>query len=112
VHCVNRFWERGAMGCVRFADALARLRLLATQIGAWVERPDWVGSTREDAKTWIALGPDLVLLVKEDVALTCLARGSVSDAARANRNRKRPRRPPNEGRPRRPRPPRDDGATC
>jgi hypothetical protein len=104
VHCVDRFWERGAIGCVRFADALARLQLLAGRIGEVVDRPDWAGP-RATAETCIALGPDLVLLVKGGVARTCLARGSVSDAARASRNQRRRRRLPDDGRRRDRRPP-------
>lgn len=111
VHCVDRFWERGASGCVRFADALARLRLLAMEIGEKVDAPSWVG-VAEDGVDWVAIGPDLVLLVKRGVALTCLARGSVSDAARASRNRRRRRRPRDDGRRREPRPPVDDDGSA
>jgi hypothetical protein len=90
-HCVDRFWERAASGCARFADALARLELITSQVGTLVDPPPWLTGVEADAI--VALGPDVVLVVKRKSAVTCLARGGISEAARAARNARRGRRP-------------------
>jgi hypothetical protein len=101
-HCVDRFWERAAGGCVNFNAALARLRLLADRIGVEAPPPQWAGDVRCDR--YIALGDDIGLVVVNKRAVTCIARGSISDAARDWRNDRRSRRPRNDGRTRSPRP--------
>ena len=97
-HCVDRFWERAAIGCSRFPDALARLKLITSQVGTLTDPPPWLTGVEADAI--VALGPDIVLIVKRKSVVTCLARGGISDAARAARNARRGRRPvggrPNE----------------
>lgn len=95
-HCVDRFWERAAAGCAQFADALERLQQLSAQIGTLAERPDWLADVTADAL--VSLGPDVVLVIQNKRAITCLVRSGVSDAARQTRNAKRARRPRNEGR--------------
>jgi hypothetical protein len=101
-HCVDRFWERAAGGCVTFKAALTRLCLLAEQIRAEATPPDWAGEVHCDR--YIALGDDIGLLVVDRRAVTCIARGSMSDAKRDWRNHKRPTRRRNDGRTRSPRP--------
>jgi hypothetical protein len=101
-HCVDRFWERAAGGCVNFKAALTRLCLLAAQIGTDAPPPDWAGEVHCDR--YIALGDDVGLLVVDKRAVTCIARGSMSDGKRDWRNHKRPRRRRNDGRTRSPRP--------
>lgn len=101
-HCVDRFWERAAAGCVNFRAALERLRVLATQLGVDAPPPDWAGEVH--CNRYIALGDDIGLLVVGKRAVTCIVRGSISDGARDGRNQKRPRRRRNDGRSRSPRP--------
>lgn len=85
-HCVDRFWERAAVGATTFADARARLQLLTREIGEMSDvAPDWVYNCDDELK-WILLGPDVVLMVDRRLAVTCLSRGSFSDAARTSRN--------------------------
>jgi hypothetical protein len=100
-HCVDRFWERAAGGCANFKSALARLQQLAEQIGVDAPAPDWAGEARCDR--YIALGDDIGLLIVNTRAVTCIARGSISDAARDWRNQRRPSRR-RDGRTRSPRP--------
>ena len=90
MHCVDRFWERAAGGCVNFSAAFARLRLLAEQFGVRAPVPGWAGEVHCDR--YIALGDDVGLLVVNRRAVTCIARGSISDAARDWRNQRRPMR--------------------
>lgn len=90
-HAVDRWWERGASGAARFADALARLTVLTEQIGQVVERPEWV-SPQARGSAWISVGPDIVLVVgskSKSTVVTTLVRGGISDAARDYRNRTR-----------------------
>jgi hypothetical protein len=95
-HCVDRFWERAASGCTTFAAALARLRALAAQAGTVGPAPPWAGDVGADQ--WIALTDDIGLVVHRGRAVTCLVRGGMSDAARAQRNARRRRRPARRGR--------------
>jgi hypothetical protein len=101
-HCVDRFWEGAAGGCVSFKAALERLRLLAGQLGVETRPPEWAGEVHCDR--YIALGEDVGLLVVGKRAVTCIARGSISDGVRDWRNQKRPRRRRNDGRSRSPLP--------
>jgi hypothetical protein len=87
---------------VNFKAALERLRLPAEQFGADAPPPDWSGEVHCDR--YIALGDDIGLLVVDQRAVTCLARGSISEGAREWRNQRRPRRRRNNGRTRSPRP--------
>jgi len=89
-HCVDRFWERAAVGCVRFRDALARLGVLCAQVGELRAPPGWVRGEVGDKV--VALGPDVVLVVDRHKVVTCLTRGSLADEIRRSRNRKARRR--------------------
>jgi hypothetical protein len=90
-HCVERFWERAASGCTTFRAALGRLRRLAGQTGAFAEPPVWAGELV--VVRYVALGDDAgLVVVRGELAVTCLARGVIGDAVRARRNRARRRR--------------------
>ena len=73
-HCVDRFWERAAVGCTLFRYALGRLQELASTIGEQAPRPDWAGPP-EPGERWIALGPDVGLVI------VLLTRARASSAA-------------------------------
>lgn len=87
---------------MNFKAALERLRLLAEQLGADAPPPARPGEVRCDR--YVALGDDIGLLIVDQRAVTCLARGSISDGAPDWRSQKRPRRRRNDGRTRSPRP--------
>jgi hypothetical protein len=91
-HCVDRFWERAASGCTTFRAALEHLRRLASQTGAFADPPAWAGELA--AGRYVALGNDVgLVVVRGELAVTCLARGIIGDAVRELRNRARRRRP-------------------
>ena len=90
VHCIDRYWERAAVGCTLFRYALTRLQQLAAAIGAEGPRPDWAGP-EVTGERWIALGPDVGLVAGRRAAVTCLARGSTS--RRAHRPKREPAAP-------------------
>jgi hypothetical protein len=84
VHCVDRFWERVSLGSVRFSDAQDRLRTLVATAGEWREPPTWLPVVHG---RYLALGDDIGLIVRRDIAITCVARGGfMSDENRAKRN--------------------------
>jgi hypothetical protein len=97
-HAVQRFHERVRPGLDRIAaeDALARLALHGT---IDTEPPDWLARhQRQHAACYLVAG-DVVLPLdpcRRDpavlVALTCLARGGLSEPARQRRNLRRRRR--------------------
>lgn len=86
-HCVDRFWERAAVGSVRFRDALDRLTQLASSVGeAADERPDWAHEkSHRSGAWWLYLGPDVALCIEGRVAVTCLVRGMSSSQRRHRR---------------------------
>ena len=43
VHCVDRWWERAAVGCTGFRRALTHLQQVAAAVGAEAPRPEWAG---------------------------------------------------------------------
>jgi hypothetical protein len=59
-------------------------------MGTEAPLPDWAGEVHCDR--YIALGDDIGLLVVKTRAVTCIAHGSISDAARDWRNQTRPKR--------------------
>jgi hypothetical protein len=88
VHCVDRFWERAAVGCTLFRHALARLQELAAAVGADAPRPEWAGP-EVASERWIALGPDVGLVAGRYAAVTCLVRGMASSRPRRRKRRRR-----------------------
>jgi hypothetical protein len=83
-HCVDRFWERVSSGSMNFADASVRLSRLAAQFGEITEPPDWF--PRIEGR-YASLGGDCGLILRGDIAVTCISRGGyMSDARRAGRN--------------------------
>lgn len=100
-HAVLRYAQRAS----QFPDDVGRGRRQLGQVirsaGTLGARPAWVNDRpegEEDAQHWLLLGEDvampLVSSCGELVAVTCLARGSMSAAARARRrdHKKRVRR--------------------
>lgn len=86
-HCVDRFWERAAVGCTTFRAARARLVQLVETVGeVQPSRPGW---TQVADGSWLALGPDIGLVLNGKYATTCLARGGLPDGARRHRNLQR-----------------------
>lgn len=90
-HCVERFWQRAAPGFPQRKHAHSRLWLLSRAIGAFEEPPAWAGEP-EKFERWVALGPDVGLVVSDRCAVTCLARGAMRADRRAARNRRRQQR--------------------
>jgi hypothetical protein len=77
IHCVDRFWERAAVGSTLFRHAFFRLQRLASEIGSEGPWLSWARTTDPPpGQRWIALGPDVGLVVVKRTAVTCLARGS------------------------------------
>lgn len=95
-HAVERFIER-ARPTLTFELAVDELRRLLQTCGQRIERPAWVSDDTDvldDACSWVSLTEDIVVVVNEPkpdvlVACTCLARGHISDLARAHRARLR-----------------------
>lgn len=85
-HCVDRFWERAAVGCTSFRSARDRLVVLVETIGLSSRAPEWAGPIDG---VWVALGPDVGIVLDKRRAVTCLARGYTGDHVRAKRNKRR-----------------------
>jgi hypothetical protein len=80
VHCDDRFWERAGKGCENFAEALERLQRLTSLIAVEAQWPDW--KKGQHRGRWIALGPEVGLIVYKRSALTCYARGNRKQSSR------------------------------
>lgn len=86
-HCVDRFWERVVAGSARFHDAANKLITLAAQVGEYAENPAWYPPIEGD---YVSLGPDFGLIVRGDVAVTCISRGGyMSDTRRERQNERK-----------------------
>ncbi len=85
VHAIVRYDERAAGG-MGLELASQRLCELVGCIGCETEQPDWLWILDTGADFFVALGDDIVLPVRSRTAVTLLARGGMSDAARARRN--------------------------
>ena len=94
-HAVDRFHERVRPGLDRTAaeDALAQLALLGT---IEPEPPEWLARRQRQRAACYLVAGDVVLPLdpcRRDptvlVALTCLARGGISELARHRRNSQR-----------------------
>lgn len=71
-HCVDRFWERVAIGCVNFNMARERLTILLSQ-SELTDLPDWVRSQRLRDK-WVPLTDEIGVVVSGGRAITCLVK--------------------------------------
>jgi hypothetical protein len=98
-HCVDRFWERAASSETTFRAARERLRTLAREHGRRAERPVWLDDDLHGEHAWVALGEDVVLLIYDGVARTCMTRGTLPGSERRRRRAKRRRRAPRPPRP-------------
>ena len=95
-HCVERFHERFRPAVDQVA-ARRELEALIAHGEIAGEPPEWMARTmRQEAEAYLIVGEDLVLpLVSVGlgdvvaIAKTCIARGGISEKARANRNRRR-----------------------
>jgi hypothetical protein len=102
-HAIERYGQRVRPHLQRPDELYADARRLVEVAGVLAEDPpewvayEWVGEHME-ARGWLVCG-DIAMPLAEDrqrpgrlVALTVLTRGSISDEARRNRNRKRSHR--------------------
>lgn len=85
MHAIVRYDERAAGG-MGLELASHRLCELVGCIGCETPPPDWLWLMDSGADFFVALGDDIVLPVRAKTAVTLLARGGLSDAARARRN--------------------------
>jgi hypothetical protein len=91
-HCVDRFWERAASSETTFRAARARLLILAREHGHRAQRPAWLQDDICGEHGWLALSEDVVLLLYDGVARTCLTRGTLPGSERRLRRARRRRR--------------------
>jgi hypothetical protein len=97
-HAIERFHER-VRPCLTIAAAEEELARLVTMADVVSEPPTWLAERqRRTAAAYLVVG-DLVLPAERLegkpyvlVAVTCIARGCLSDRARARRNEARQRR--------------------
>jgi hypothetical protein len=85
-HAVERFYERCRPGLPDVDAAAVELARLAESIGVVVnERPAWMNGAAEQPTRYLMLGPDVALPMQGRMVLTCVSRGTASDAALAER---------------------------
>ena len=97
-HCVERFRERFCPA-LDLSAAESRLERVLDHARLEPSAPAWVVATPRPAAAYLVVGDDLAVPLAERTAepgvlvgLTCLARGGITHAARARRNRRRGRR--------------------
>ena len=94
-HCERRFQER-CRPTLELAAAARELRRLIAEHGVFVsDPPAWLARRQaQEADAYLLIGADLVLPLRRaasgpgPVALTCLTRTGISEAAREFRNRR------------------------
>lgn len=91
-------WQERCRPALTVEQAFEELRLIASAVGQWDDaRPTWLNGEADPeadgATTWLYIGDDVAFAVAfsggRNVATTCVAKGSISDDARRERQRNR-----------------------
>ncbi len=92
VHALDRYRTRVKQGLGRqkALEDLLKLGDIATIDNA----PKWAEDSRDDLlattiDTWLFFGPDIAFPVINNIAITCISKGSISEESRNKRNKKR-----------------------
>lgn len=87
-HALLRLEQRFAAGVIGRAEILERVQLLLDQVGRMSpEPPGWLRGRPRTGHRYVLIGDDLLLIVSGPAVVTGIARGALSDQARARRNR-------------------------